>query len=312
MSSMDLHAATENPSLRVRVRVHNTIPKRSIMDWRDWMMKATYRTRSISRVSWLIHVLLQAFLLLQLASASLAQDSQFPIGTIDFYGYQGIDLPAVRAALPIHPGDSLKASALEETKQRVQGSIRQKTKYEVTSFNPVCCNEKGGWMIYIGLNGQSSKPLALTVPPTGAAKLDAEALARVQKAEDALLPAVRSGASEDDSQGYALSSDPTLRAAELAMRDYAIHHTKQIMEALKSSSDVASRQAAAELLGYDKQSPAQIDALVSATRDADAKVRNNATRALLVMASAAQKPAGIPADGFIEMLNSPDWTDRNK
>jgi hypothetical protein len=258
------------------------------------------------------HCGLVSAMLLLLATTSPAQEAQFPIGSIDFFGYLGIDLASVRAALPIRTGDVLKASAIEETKQRVQQFIREKTKYEAKSVNIVCCSEKGGWMIYIGLNGQSSKSLVLTVPPTGAVKLDAEGLARVQKSEEALLPAVRSGAAEDDSQGYALSADPALRAAQLAMRDYAIHHTKQILEVLKSSSDVASRQAAAELLGYDRQSPAQIEALVAASRDADAGVRNNATRALLVMASAAQKPAGIPADGFIDMLNSPDWTDRNK
>jgi hypothetical protein len=42
-------------------------------------------------------------------------------------------------------------------------------------------------------------------------------------------------------------------------------------------------------------------------------VRNNATRALGAMLRSGIKPvAEIPADGFIAMLNSGVWTDRNK
>ena len=49
--------------------------------------------------------------------------------------------------------------------------------------------------------------------------------------------------------------------------------------------------------------------------DSDADVRNNAMRALAVFANAApaaRPKTPIPSDGFIALLHSPVWTDRNK
>ncbi|MCW5982416.1 MAG: hypothetical protein KIT09_30295 [Bryobacteraceae bacterium] len=68
---------------------------------------------------------------------------------------------------------------------------------------------------------------------------------------------------------------------------------------------------AADALGYARQSRTQILALARAARDPDDEVRNNATRALSVLASSGLA-IPIPTDTFIEMLNSGRWTDRNK
>ena len=50
-----------------------------------------------------------------------------------------------------------------------------------------------------------------------------------------------------------------------------------------------------------------------ASRDEDEIVRNNAVRALAVIAKSDLKAAAsIPAASFVEMLNSGEWKDRNK
>jgi hypothetical protein len=50
-----------------------------------------------------------------------------------------------------------------------------------------------------------------------------------------------------------------------------------------------------------------------AGHDPDDSVRNNAVRALAVLAqSSSAMAARIPASGFIDMLNSGTWVDRNK
>src|SRR5262249_37069899 len=58
------------------------------------------------------------------------------------------------------------------------------------------------------------------------------------------------------------------------------------------------------------------NALVGAPRDRENVVRNNPPRALAVMAISNQqttrRPIKIPLRTFIEMLNSVEWTDRNK
>ena len=120
-------------------------------------------------------------------------------------------------------------------------------------------------------------------------------------------------ADEDDSRGYALSTYPPLREKELALRAYALKDGPILRQVLESASDTEQRAAAAEALGYAQQSTAQITALVKAARDPNEIVRNNATRALVVLAASSPKVARqIPANDFIAMLGSGIWTDRNK
>ena len=126
--------------------------------------------------------------------------------------------------------------------------------------------------------------------------------------------AVRDGsATEDDSRGYALSVESDLRAKQLATRAYALHHEGLVRRVLASAEDAEQRIAAAHILGYARQSAEQIQALVRASYDADETVRNNAIRALAVLAQSNPRVAArIPAEHFIAMLSSGSWTDRNK
>jgi hypothetical protein len=131
---------------------------------------------------------------------------------------------------------------------------------------------------------------------------------------DALERAVMNGrATEDQSEGYALTNDPKARKAELAVRDYALQHEALVFQVMTSSSDAGHRAIAAQMLGYGRQSDEQIDALVHASLDADDDVRNNAVRALWVLGTA--KPAlahRIPPEPFIRLLRSGSWSDHNK
>jgi hypothetical protein len=116
-------------------------------------------------------------------------------------------------------------------------------------------------------------------------------------------------AEEDDSNGYSLMKNPAVRALQLKLREYALPNEALLRNVLANSNDATQRAVAAEALGYANQSPSQITALAAASRDSDETVRNNATRALGVLAGAG---ASVPASGFIEMLSSGIWTDRNK
>jgi len=56
-----------------------------------------------------------------------------------------------------------------------------------------------------------------------------------------------------------------------------------------------------------------LSGILAVTNDVDETVRNNAIRALGVLAGSSPKVAErIPATGFVAMLNSDLWTDRNK
>jgi hypothetical protein len=236
------------------------------------------------------------------------------ISAIEFYGYAGLDVDKVRAALPIHEGDTFPSvEALRAMRPKVEEVVQRVTgrpASEVVGVSP------GGnvWLFYIGLSGNSMRPFPYNPAPKGTARLPPSAMDLYRQSEDAFTRAMHKGASgEDDSKGYALSSDPELRAKQLAVHGYAAQHVNQIRHVLRSSSDGNQREVAAEFLGYTNQSRQQIDDLVWASHDPDGAVRNSATRALGVLARSNPKVAArIPAAGFIEMLNSANFTDRNK
>jgi hypothetical protein len=130
---------------------------------------------------------------------------------------------------------------------------------------------------------------------------------------DLIFDSIRTGGTEERSMGYALSTYPPLRAKQLAMREYAVGHAPLIRRVLLDAADAEQRTVAAALLGYAKQNRQQITGLVRASRDPDDGVRNNAVRALVVLAeSSAITASDIPATPFVSMLNSGTWTDRNK
>ena len=170
-------------------------------------------------------------------------------------------------------------------------------------------------MIYIGLPGASIKETKLNPAPKGNTRFPPEMVRLYDQTIDASTASVLKGdAREDDSQGYALSlSDPTLRAKQLEIRAYALRHENLIRAVLDSASEAKQRIVAAHFLGYARQSRSQISYLVRAAHDADDVVRNNATRALGVLAESSPRVAAqIPAGGFIRMLSSGSWSDRNK
>jgi hypothetical protein len=96
-------------------------------------------------------------------------------------------------------------------------------------------------------------------------------------------------------------------------QEFAVRNEVLIRRVLRSSARRDDRRAAAYALGYAPQSKAQVLALVHASRDPDDGVRNNAVRALGVLATSSKTLAAwIPAGQIVSMLNSGLWADRNK
>jgi hypothetical protein len=248
-------------------------------------------------------------LLLTLAAAPAFAQSR--IGAIDFFGYKGIDVAAVRAALTVHPGDEVNAS----TQDSIRAAVAKAIGKQPTDVNRVCCDEHGAQLIFIGLPGESYRRFDYNAKPTGTVKLPQEIVELNDKFKGALMAAVTKGGDatqEDDSQGYAMFKDSDLRKVQMSMRDWALKHEAEVLRAM-DAAPVRDRQIASLVLGYANPSKEQIATLLRATRDPDDDVRNNATRALGAMLRSGIKPAAeIPAEGFIAMLNSGVWTDRNK
>jgi HEAT repeats len=234
------------------------------------------------------------------------------VGDIEFFGYKGLDLEKIREALPIRKGDAFT----DQTKAQIREAVTDQLGKEPTDVAAVCCDESGDRLLFIGLPGESSEGFAYNPVPAGDARLPAAIHKLSDRLDQAIEAAVKLGgqnAQEDDANGYALTKEPKARALELDLRAWALPHEGELFEVLRSSADVDDRRIASEALGYGQESDAQIAALTHAARDPDDEVRNNATRALGVLArSNPALAAKIDPETFIAMLNSGTWTDRNK
>lgn len=225
-----------------------------------------------------------------------------------------MDVDSLRAALPLHTGETITEAKFDELHQNVVSVVQRVTGAPPTDLSAICCGTNGGLMIYIGLHGKNSHALTHLPAPAGSECLPSSAVDLYNKAIDEVMPAVQTNdAGEDDSRGYALSHYPALRQAQLALRDYAVGHTELLQKTLRDCREQKNREAAAHLLGYANRSKQQVAALLRACADPDATVRNNAIRALWVLASSSRNAANtIPAHRFVELLNSDKWEDRNK
>lgn len=239
------------------------------------------------------------------------------LAEIDFFGCKGFDVAAIRSALPFHEGDSFppaKVKSSDDLKRQVSETVKQVMGRAPTDVSFVCCDSKQSWMVYIGLPGESYQALAFNPVASDAIRLPKAAIGLREDMEKAWMNAVMKGhASEDDSEGYALTNEPKARKAELAIREYALRNETLILRVLTSSSDAHHRSIAAQMLGYGRQSDEQVNALIRASFDADDGVRNDAVRALEVLAGAKPELARkIPPDPFVRLLRSGRWSDHNK
>jgi hypothetical protein len=234
------------------------------------------------------------------------------VRNVDFFGTGGIDVQAVRRVLPVHNGDEVAEDQSGAIRDRLSRAVQDTVGHKPTDLVLMCCDERGEISIYVGLGGSNTTILTLLPPPAHSTCLPVEAVHYYEDALAAVGRAIEQGhSSEDDSRGYALSVDPVARAKQLSMHDYAVTHQQLIERALHGCADSKQREAAATLLGYAFTSRSQVAALLRASRDSDEEVRNNAVRALWVLAT-SNSALPMPANNFVVMLNSGRWTDRNK
>jgi hypothetical protein len=237
-----------------------------------------------------------------------------PIGLIEFYGLRSVSLQQVKAALNVKEGDPLnKVKSGAEYLEHRLAAIPQVAE---ARLNCVCCDE-GRTVLFVGIREKSVPPLTFRVSPTNVLALPPEAIELNRHFEIALQEAVKRGDAKDDlSQGHSLISDPSARAFQEQFIAYASAHLETLRSVLRQSIDPRQRAVAAWIMGYAPDKRAVVSDLVEAAEDASEGVRNDAIRslgAIAVLANAhPELRISIPAIRFIQMLNSVDWSDRNK
>jgi hypothetical protein len=246
------------------------------------------------------------------AFSSLASAQLPPVGIIDLYGLRKTSPQAVREALGINVGDSLTSLALFQVPARLASLPGVAS----AAIDPVCC-EDGKTMLYVGVAEDSAPPLRFHAPPNGASRLPADIISAGVAFSEAHMRAMMRGVTKEDvSQGHSLMADSTARMIQLQFVPLAAKHLDTLRKVLRTSGDVDHRALAAEVIAYSANKAAIVNDLVYAMRDPSSEVRNNATRALWVMALYSQQhpesKITVPYEPFIDLLNSLAWTDRNK
>jgi hypothetical protein len=250
-------------------------------------------------------------LVLPLCFAAPAAAQLPPVGIIDFYGLRTLVPADLAGALALQIGDSLPTSpeTLRDRLLLVPG-------VQDAAVSAVCC-ENGRTIVYVGIREAGASVLEFNAAPTGSARLPDEIMTTGREFTYALVEGVQRGQNDqDDSAGYSSYLYPPARAAQQKLIDYATHNEHALREVLLGSDDATHRALAAQVIAYVPNKQAIVAHLVTAARDADADVRNNAVRALAVLSMYAQShpDAGlnVPYGPLIDLLNSLAWTDRNK
>jgi len=242
-----------------------------------------------------------------------AVHAQLPrIGIIDVYGLHKITPSQIREALGVAVGDSLTSMTLFEVPARLAAIPGVSS----ASIDPVCC-EDGKTMLYVGVAEDGVPMLELHAPPDGASRLPIDVMVAAEQFANAQQRAVMRGfMKEDISQGHSLMADSAARMIQLSFIPLVAKHLDTLRKVLRTSSDPDHRAFAAEVLGYAANKQSVVPDLVYAMRDRSADVRNNATRALALIAMFGQQhpelKITVPYEPFIDLLNSLAWTDRNK
>lgn len=258
-------------------------------------------------------LVLLTFLLL-IIFASAAQSQTPSIGTIDFYGLRTVSEDQVREKFGFKESDAMISKAQKLEIEKRLSLLQNVVEAKIVA---ICCLNNQRWMIYIGIREKGTPALKFRPAPKGKIRLPGEIIKLVSDFDEASQQAVSKGDAADDfSQGHSLMKNAEARRIQEKFIPITGENLNLLRRVLRESADAESRADAAQIIAYYKDKKAIIDDLLYAVNDADSTVRNNATRALggiaIYASQNTEKKISVSYEPFINMLNSIEWTDRNK
>ena len=244
-----------------------------------------------------------------------AQPNQ--VGIIDFYGVVSKQND-LKKCLPFHENDTLTFftdTAFPIARKKIIDCLLTLDNIKQADISFICCHDNDKWIVFVGVDTLPAKPFKST--KQAEIKLPLEMKRTYDSLMDQIMIAVEKGqATENDSNGHALMDYLPARELQEKFIIYANKNLSLLRDVLKNSNDYEQRAAAALIIAYYHDKRAIIDDLLDAVSDAHESVRNNAMRAIGIIADYSnRKPQlkiKIPVDPFINMMNSISWTDRNK
>lgn len=235
--------------------------------------------------------------------SSMENKETIKIEGVYFFGYEGLDIEKIEKELSFKAGISTDVDDWFTNKMpALKSEIEKLTGAEATDAALV--HTKEGTIVFVGLPGKSnSKPESYNKP--GSKRINApELVSKTYTEMTELLPAAVSRKKQSDVDAYA-AKRKELEAAGLAER-------AALLQAVESNNNM-DRIAASYTLGLIADKQEELEALVKLADDPDSAVRNNSTREIgELLYKKPELAKYVPSRRYIEMVNSPTWTDRNK
>lgn len=251
--------------------------------------------------------------LLVILSTINADCQEVKFGYLEVYGY--VNKEQVTACISLRDDDTYALKEVSLLKQQLKDCLLSLPGVKEADISFVCCDNMGTTIIYAGTSEKKSG----VNPPRE--RSDIQLSAVMMQAYDSLLyhagAGVRKGdVGDDHSRGYSLFNYPPARRIQESFINTANKNLDVLKDVLRNSKHDQHRIAAATIIAYADNRSIVAEELVAASTDENEEVRNNAIRALSVLAdySANHPNAGysIPVEPFIALMNSLSWTDRNK
>ncbi|HEY1784053.1 MAG TPA: hypothetical protein VGG30_00845 [Pirellulales bacterium] len=251
------------------------------------------------------------------AGASAAEET---IDTIDTYGLGKLSRETVLEAAGLHAGDRLPRVEEFDGIERKLKAIPGVEDADVSVVHVARQRSPPGSMeptVYVGIREAGRPGVSFRAAPTSDVTLPDEVVDAYRRFEAAWMNSIRyDRRGEDDSNGYALFGDDATREIQKQFVPLAERHFDRLADVLRTAKNTDRRAAAAWVIAYASDKTKAAAELDAAVRDPNPQVRNNAMRGLAVILGYAAKHPELkidaPIDSYFDLLESVEWTDRNK
>ena len=231
------------------------------------------------------------------------------------YGNRNTLIDTIVQRAQIAEGDSISHTKLmngtiENSILRIPGITQARTSL-------VCCDKNGDYHLFIGVSENDSNMLYYREAPTLRIKLPDKYTNAYAQFLDRLSDAIQRGeADETWSQGHSLIHYLPARKIQERYMIWADENFADLRKVLRSSAYESQRATAVQIIAYHFDKSEVVPELIYAVMDESDEVRNNAIKALTVLAHYAsehpEKKINIPYTPFVRLINSVVWSDRNK
>lgn len=237
------------------------------------------------------------------------------IGTINVYGNRSISTDTILRYAQISETDSISQKTF--LTGVIEKNIKQIPGIKLAKTALVCCDKNGDYHLFIGIAESELNILSYREKPTLRIVLPEKYLNAYLQFSDRLSDAIqKSEADEDWSDGHSLIRYLPARRIQEKYRLWADENFSDLKKILRTSAYDQQRAAAAQIIAYHFDKNEVVPELIYALIDESDEVRNNAIKALAIIANYAgkhpEKKIQIPNAPFIRLINSVAWQDRNK